>query len=53
MRGGIEELRVAQSIANSQTEKVYDGYAKTREEWIKILDTWWDPELKDAFKKLA
>ena len=47
MRGGIEELREAQLIANSKTEKVYSGYPKTKEEWIKVLDTWWDPEIRE------
>lgn len=42
MRGGIQELREMQLIANSQTKKIYDGYPKTKEEWIATLEKWWD-----------
>jgi hypothetical protein len=46
-RGGIQELREMQMIANSLTDKVYKGYPKTKEEWIQTLEAWWKPELVD------
>lgn len=46
-RGGIQELREMQMIANTLTDKVYKGYPKTKEEWIQTLEAWWKPELVD------
>lgn len=31
--------------------KDYVAAPTTKEEWIKTLDTWWDPELKDIINK--
>jgi uncharacterized protein YozE (UPF0346 family) len=53
MRGGIQDLREMQIIADSQTSKKYEGFPKTKEEWIQVFETWWDPELLNLVKKYS
>ena len=52
-RGGIQELREMQEIANSQTEKIYSGYPTTKQEWIDTLEKWWVPEIVNIINLYA
>ena len=51
MARGIRELREMQEIAQSKTTKEYKDYPKTKEDWIQVFETWWDPELLNIVKK--
>ena len=50
-RGEISDLPTMTAIADAQTEKVYEKYPETPEEWWNIFNEWYEPELLNIISR--